>query len=146
MEKCCSLACSSWLFQLAPLPRTTNPGWYHPQWTGLSHTNHNKENAPSLPTGHCGRGFFVFCFVFLNWNFHFSKCPTLIGSSWQKSGQHSPSLWEHKGLATWSKSNFVQLRVCEHSQCPNNVTHGYLSNRTKARSKRVCKWDQSQSC
>lgn len=42
------------------------------------------------------------------------------------------SWWEHKGLATWSKSNFVQLRVCEHSQCPNNVTHGYLSKRNQS--------------
>lgn len=42
------------------------------------------------------------------------------------------SRWEHKGLATWSKSNFIQLRVCEHSQCPNNITRGYLSKRNQS--------------
>lgn len=74
---------------------------------------------------------FLFCFSQLKFPL-FKMSYLVIGSSWQKSGQHSPSLWEHKGLATWSKSNFVQLRVCEHSQCPNNVTHGYLSKRNQS--------------
>lgn len=62
----------------------------------------------------------LFCFVFSQLKF------PLFRRSYLKK-------WPaHKGRATWSKSNSIQLCVCEHSPYPNNVTRGYLSKRNQS--------------
>lgn len=68
----------------------------------------------------------LFCFFSTEISFFQKVLPKKVASTVLNSW------WEHKGRATWSKSNSIQLCVCEHSPCPNNVTRGYLSKRNQS--------------